>query len=159
MERPAIFFILFLTVLFVACEYPGVPSPHAKPHPTYILGGSKPNVSAAETKTPTITPPSQLGISEGPVEIALRDFRLDPENITVKAGKITFVLKNEGRYTHDFRVEGERIDEKAPKIGVGHSLKWEITLGRGEYQISCPISNHAERGMVGTLKVIATASP
>jgi uncharacterized cupredoxin-like copper-binding protein len=74
--------------------------------------------------------------------------------MTVKAGTITFVLTNEGRYTHDFRVEGQGVDERAPKVGRGRSREWEITLAPGSYNISCPISNHADRGMIGTLEVV-----
>jgi plastocyanin len=92
-------------------------------------------------------------VPAGPVVIALKDFSLNPDSITVKAGNIVFVLKNEGRYTHDFRVEGQGIDEKSPRVSAGRERQWEMTLQPGEYRISCPISNHDERGMVGTLVV------
>ncbi|MBI2887317.1 MAG: cupredoxin domain-containing protein [Chloroflexi bacterium] len=83
-----------------------------------------------------------------------KDFKLDPDNLTVKAGAVTFVLKNEGRYTHDFRVEGQGTDAKAPKVGSGRTQEWRVTLKPGTYRISCPISNHADRGMVGALTVV-----
>lgn len=88
------------------------------------------------------------------MDISLKDFRLDPERLSVKAGTATFVLKNDGRFTHDFRVEGQGIDEKAPKVGQGRTFEWQVTLAPGTYSISCPISNHADRGMVGTLTVV-----
>jgi uncharacterized cupredoxin-like copper-binding protein len=86
--------------------------------------------------------------------MGLHDFRLEPDEVSVRAGTITFVLSNEGRYTHDFRVKGLGTDEKAPKVGRGRNLEWRITLDPGTYSISCPISNHADRGMVGTLTVV-----
>lgn len=91
---------------------------------------------------------------EATLRISLKDFNLDPDNVTGKAGTITFVLKNEGRYTHDFRVEGQGIDDKAPKVGQGRTFEWQIALTPGTYRISCPISNHADRGMTGTLEVV-----
>jgi uncharacterized cupredoxin-like copper-binding protein len=87
-------------------------------------------------------------------QVSLKDFRLDPDEVTVKAGTVTFVLKNEGRFTHDFRVEGQGIDKKAPKVGRGREREWQIELPPGTYRISCPISNHADRGMRGTLTVV-----
>jgi uncharacterized cupredoxin-like copper-binding protein len=78
---------------------------------------------------------------------------LFPGAITVPAGEITFVLTNAGRYTHDFRIEGEGVDEKSPRVAAGRTGEWTITLTPGEYNISCPISNHADRGMTGTLLV------
>jgi uncharacterized cupredoxin-like copper-binding protein len=95
---------------------------------------------------------SQIVIGNA-VRIELRDFELVPSDLTVPAGEVTFTLINAGRYTHDFRVEGENLDEKSPRISAGRTGEWKIKLEPGVYRISCPISNHADRGMVGTLTV------
>ncbi len=99
---------------------------------------------AQEETVPEVAAPAP-DVPSGPVVINLKDFSLNPDKITVKAGNIMFVFKNEGRYTHDFRVEGQGVDEKAPRVGAGRERQWEITLEPGEYRISCPISNHDER--------------
>ncbi len=91
---------------------------------------------------------------EGTVEIALKDFELVPDELTVKAGEVTIVLPNEGRYTHDFLIEGEGVELNAGKVGARRTFEWEVTLEPGEYRISCRISNHDERGMVGTMTVV-----
>ena len=149
--------------LLGAREHPGIPSPLAARGET---SAAAPETSsgaatgpAAETEAPPTTaaggqetedtggPPSTFGIVE-------KDFKLVPNDVTVKAGAVTFVLKNEGRYTHDFRVNGQGIDKKAPRIGAGHTYEFHIDLKPGTYQISCPISNHAKRGMTGTLTVV-----
>lgn len=88
------------------------------------------------------------------VQIELKDFELSPADILVTAGEVTFTLINAGRYTHDFRIEGEDFDEKSPRVGIGRTYDWIITLAPGEYVITCPISNHSDRGMVGTLTVV-----
>ena len=87
------------------------------------------------------------------LRVGLKDFRLSPKAFVGKAGTITFQLVNEGRYTHDFRVEGEGVDVKAPKVGQGRERTWTATVEAGTYRISCPISNHSKRGMTGTLVV------
>lgn len=142
-----------LTILaFVACEYPGIAHPlaaeaaaapptQASPTPAVAAGSAEP---AAQTAVPV----------EGPVDVALQDFRLVPNALTAKAGAVTFALSNKGRYTHDFRVQGEAVDDRAPKVGSGRALQWSVTLKPGEYRISCPVSNHADRGMTGTLTVV-----
>lgn len=89
------------------------------------------------------------------VEIAFKEYQLTPNKIRVGPGKVTFVLRNEGRYSHDFRinVEGPGIDITTPKFGPGRTIRLEVALQEGEYKISCPLSNHDERGMHGTLIV------
>ncbi len=142
-----------LTVMLSACEYPGVPHPMAVEGAGELRPTPSPEVPEP-SDSPSEEPPQESSTQEGPVEIALKDFELEPDQITVKAGKVTFVLINKGRYTHDFRVEGQGVDEKAPRVGAGREFRWELTLEPGEYRISCPISNHDERGMVGTLVVV-----
>lgn len=118
--------------------------------------GNDPFSGRARTTEPSTALDGQAPpVLQGKAAIVQRDFKLEPERLTVKAGAVTFVLKNEGRYTHDFRVEGQGVDAKAPKVGSGRTLEWRITLKPGTYRISCPVSNHADRGMVGTLTVVA----
>lgn len=145
--------LLVLSLILVACEYPGVPHPLAAQVETSASAPSSP------TPTPSLVQNPDTGSKEpeplqDTVHIGLKDFRLDPDSVKAKAGTITFVLKNGGRYTHDFRVEGQGIDDKAPKVGQGRTFEWQIALTPGTYRISCPISNHADRGMTGTLDVV-----
>ena len=145
--------LVIVAVISGACEYPGVPHPLAVKQseevpPILSQVIAEPDTSSDEE------PLSESAIQEGTVEIALKDFFLEPDQITIKAGKITFILVNEGRYTHDLRVQGQGVNEKAPRVSVGRDSQWEIHLEPGEYRIDCPISNHDERGMVGTLVVV-----
>ncbi len=149
-----------LALLVAACEYPGVPHPEAAGEGT---DGQATGTPAAETPvgTPEATPaetpteePQGPPALEGTVEIALKDFELVPDELTVKAGEVTIVLPNEGRYTHDFLIEGEGVELNAGKVGARRTFEWEVTLEPGEYRISCRISNHDERGMVGTMTVV-----
>jgi plastocyanin len=149
-----------MALLLAACEYPGVPHPQAAGEgtdgeptetPTAATPVGTPGTAPTETTTEEPEGPPAL---EGTVEIALKDFELVPDELTVKAGEVTFVLPNEGRYTHDFLIEGEGVELNAGKVGARRSMEWEVTLEPGEYRILCRISNHDERGMLGTMTVV-----
>jgi len=89
----------------------------------------------------------------GQVEIALLEYEMKPNKVRVKPGAVTFVLRNEGRFAHDFHVEGPGVEAHAAKFSPGRTVRLEVTLQEGEYKISCPLSNHDQRGMHGTLIV------
>jgi uncharacterized cupredoxin-like copper-binding protein len=93
--------------------------------------------------------------ASGQIEIAFLEYEMKPNKIRVKPGAVTFVLRNEGRFAHDFHVEGPGVDAYAAKFSPGRTVRLEVALPEGEYKISCPLSNHDQRGMHGTL--IATA--
>ncbi len=168
--------LLLLPATLMGCEYPGVAHPLAakaaslvptvtadelEPTPTaipeddsgagHIAGDPTPDDAAPGDPTPDDPTPDDAAPAE--VEVSLRDFELDPSDLVARAGTVKFILTNKGRYTHDFRVEGEGVDEKAPKVGRGRTFEWTVDLEPGTYVISCPVSNHASRGMTGTLTV------
>lgn len=145
-----------LLVVVGACgEYPGVP--HALAGGDVLLASwAGPGGTAPQQGSPG-APASGGGAKPAALPAAtinFKDFELDPNEVTVAAGTVRFTLVNEGRYTHDFRVEGNGVDQNSPRIGAGRTLTWELALGPGDYKISCPISNHADRGMTGTLVVL-----
>ena len=135
----------------LAAGEPAVPHPLAAAQSSTASGG--PPAPQAPAATQTKPGGTAVEAAQATIKIALRDFKLVPDDVTGTAGTITFVLENEGRYTHDFRVEGQGVKERAPRVGQGHSREWQVTLKPGSYRISCPISNHAKRGMTGTLVV------
>lgn len=147
--------VLLVALVAAACEYPGVPHPLAvgeelvpavQASPTTSPGFPAPPLPAPAAAAPTPPPPAE-------VRVALKDFELDPNEITARGGTITFVLANEGRFTHDFHVEGNGVDDHSGRIGAGRTSEWKITLAPGSYKVSCLVSNHAARGMTGTLVV------
>lgn len=147
--------LLLLASLVAACEYPGVAHPMAAAAPAPRLGGAPAAKPApAGERASSRGGGEQAPVLQGTVPMLLKDFELQPDALAVKAGSVTFVLKNDGRYTHDFRVEGQGVDLKGPKVGSGRSTEWRIALQPGTYRISCPVSNHADRGMAGTLTVV-----
>lgn len=154
-----------LLLLFVpACEYPGieraVTAELSAGHMALPAQSGAGKGASVPAKPSGGRPPSteQSGSLEKPMPagdifITEKDFFLEPETIVVQPGKITFVLTNAGKFTHDFRVSGEGVNERSKKIGIGRTQRFTLDLGEGEYEISCPLSNHADRGMTGKLIV------
>jgi plastocyanin len=91
--------------------------------------------------------------ASGRVEISLKEYVMKPGRLRTRPGKVTFVLRNDGRFAHNFHVEGPGVDAHAEKFSPGRTIRLEAALQEGEYRISCPLSNHDERGMRGTLLV------
>ncbi len=158
--------LLALAALILAgCEYPGVPRNVEGELPAWFAGERPQPASAPPALSPTPPggqgasapagqPPAQaVVVRTGPVEIAFVEYELKPNRIMVRPGAVAFVLKNQGRFTHDFNIQGSAIDFKTPKFSPETTLRVQVALKEGEYKISCPLSNHAERGMVGTLIV------
>ena len=89
------------------------------------------------------------------VTIILKEYQLVPNKIRIRPGRlvITFVLRNEGRFAHNFHLEGPGVEAHAEKFSPGRTVRIEVALQEGEYKISCPLSNHDQRGMHGTLNV------
>jgi len=94
-----------------------------------------------------------IDFAGGQIEIALLEYEMKPNKIRVKPGAVTFVLRNKGRFAHDFHVDGPGVEAHAEKFSPGRAVRLKVTLREGEYKISCPLSNHEQRGMHGTLVV------
>ena len=130
------------------------PAPAAAAHGHEAIASIKPGASAA--RAPEKTDAAERNYAEfagGQIEIALLEYERKPNKIRVNRGAVTFVLRNEGRFAHDFHVEGPGVEAHAAKFSPGRTVRLEVTLQEGEYKISCPLSNHGERGMHGTLIV------
>lgn len=92
--------------------------------------------------------------ADGRVEIALDDFRLDPQRIRAARGRVTFVLRNRGRLAHGFRVrKGGREWIRQPSLSPGATATVAGRLEPGDYRMFDPLSNYEELGMYGTLVV------
>jgi uncharacterized cupredoxin-like copper-binding protein len=130
--------------------------------------------AAAPQGIPTVpNPNASESISAGPVKVSLGDYSIDLNPATVKAGKVTFNVQNEGKMRHElilFRseldtatlpVSSNKVDEAAvgKKIGElegfkpGDSQTSTFSLDAGHYVLLCNISGHYTKGMVSSLDV------
>jgi uncharacterized cupredoxin-like copper-binding protein len=88
------------------------------------------------------------------VQLVAKEYSFDPQSLTVdKTGKVTFRVKNEGGTAHALEVEGKGVEEETESIEPGESGELTVQLAAGEYEFYCPIGNHREMGMEGTLVV------
>jgi plastocyanin len=110
------------------------------------------------TGTATGEEPQQepTGEAVATVDMSLVDFELDPTDPKVdEAGVVEFNLTNNGQSPHNLEVEtpqGEFELEEDLQPGESGTLKAEISEP-GDYVIYCPVSNHREMGMEGTVTV------
>jgi plastocyanin len=93
------------------------------------------------------------------VELTATDFKFDQSTVNVDAaGSTTFRLTNDGGTTHALEIEGQGIEEETDEIGPGESAEVTVDLEAGQYEFYCPVSNHKDLGMEGTLVVGGSAA-
>ncbi|MBI2864792.1 MAG: cupredoxin domain-containing protein [Chloroflexi bacterium] len=99
----------------------------------------------------------QAAAAQGPVQevkLSMGDFFYDPKEVTVKAGRVRFVLTNVGQTAHRFAVRGEGgFDQSSKNVGAGRESTFEIDLGPGTYKMGCTLGDHEKRGSVGKITV------
>jgi plastocyanin len=93
-------------------------------------------------------------VRDAEVEITLDEFLIRPQNIDVRAGRVTIAVAARGRLRHSFRVWGtNRAPVEIDTIFPGQTITRTASLAAGEYRMVCTVSNHAELGMTGKLIV------
>ena len=103
------------------------------------------------------------------VGVSLKEFKVIPTAASVKAGKVTFKVKNVGLVDHEFvvvkknaapgklPVKGGRAVVKALgrigpfKKGTGGSLT--VTLAAGKYVLLCNVAGHYQAGQYARFTV------
>ena len=97
------------------------------------------------------------------VEVRLDEYRVLPEHLQVRAGRITFVARNTGRLTHNLGVvqferplgteEEKQYGKPTKTLFPGQSAQTTVELKPGKYRLVCTIANHDNLGQYGELKV------
>ncbi len=87
-----------------------------------------------------------------PVEVRLTEYAIGMPH-TLPAGPTTFLLHNEGKKNHRFKIEGGIEELQSPSVKPHETGTLEVTLQPGEYKIYCPLGSHAIKGMTMTLTV------
>jgi plastocyanin len=96
----------------------------------------------------------QDGSGGSSLDVSETEFALDPSNPTVdEAGDVTIRVVNDGEFEHALELEGNGVEEETETIAAGKSAELTVELPAGTYEIYCPIGNHREQGMEGTLVV------
>ena len=98
------------------------------------------------------------------LRLSLDQYRIVPQNIVVKQGRMKFVVRNTGRLTHNLVIQRppKEIDGKPTEVAGGRVKSMQpgeaaqpikVTLKRGTYRLVCTIANHDDLGQYGKLVV------
>ena len=89
------------------------------------------------------------------VSVTLSEWKIGFTSDTLRAGSVTFEVKNGGSMTHAFQIRGEGVDKGTREIPARQSATLTVTLKAGTYEVFCPISeeSHKMAGMARKLVV------
>jgi plastocyanin len=114
-------------------------------------GGDDDEESAA---TPEATQEPAAGGGGGEtVEVSSPEdgsLKFDQTELTTPAGEVTFSYSNPSQVPHAFEVEG--VEGATDTITEGEASV-TVKLDAGEYVFYCPVGQHRQAGMEGTLTV------
>ncbi len=110
-------------------------------------------VSPVTTPAPTTQPPAGAPAAMQEKKVILTNGQVTLEKSTFDAGKVRFMVKNDGGVVHALELVGEGIDQRTPDLQPGESAVLDVTLTAGEYEAYCPVNGHRERGMTTTFMV------
>jgi hypothetical protein len=92
--------------------------------------------------------------SDRAVHIALSEYRLNPERVSVSAGVLTIYVHNYGRLTHNLVVsENGQTTASTKPLWPGQSTALALDLAPGRYSIASTILSDQALGAYGTLNV------
>ena len=98
------------------------------------------------------------------LRIKLDEYRIRPQNISARPGRIKIVVGNAGRLTHNLAIQTppEEVGDKPVEIAGGRVDSMQpgegappikVTLAPGTYRLVCTIANHDDLGQFATLTV------
>jgi hypothetical protein len=98
------------------------------------------------------------------LRISLDEYRILPQDIVARPGRIKIVVRNIGRLTHNLAIQipPEDVDDKFEEVPgarvesmqPGESAQpIKVTLKPGEYRLVCTIANHDDLGQYGKLVI------
>jgi hypothetical protein len=106
--------------------------------------------------------PAAVPVSGNTLRVKLDEYRIQPQNVRMKAGRIHLVAVNEGRLTHNLVVESI-TDDPTKQVVYGRTdtahpgqtvrERDSITLKPGRYRLADTIGNHENLGQYGELTV------
>jgi uncharacterized cupredoxin-like copper-binding protein len=119
-------------------------------------GGSNNEESAGGGNTTTSESTTTSEGGAAPIKkivISETEFKLDPSSVKLdKPGTYVFEAKNNGSVEHALEIEGQGVEEETSTLGPGEEAEVRVTLTKaGSYEMYCPISNHRDQGMEGTV--------
>lgn len=115
-------------------------------------------------------PPADTAMSRSAVSVVLDEWKLVPSQPTVRAGRLTFVVRNDGSMAHEFvvlrsdrrpaalPVKGGKAVEtgrrgEIPQVASGASKQLTLKLLPGRYVLLCNLLGHYQAGQFAALRI------
>lgn len=129
----------------------GSPAPAGSEGASPGPGGS-PAGSPAPTPAPTSSPVSGVGDS---VPFVVKDFTLDPADLTIFGTTVSLAVSNEGPTVHNITIRDESgaVLAATKDLQAGQTETLTVDLPAGTYTTFCSLPGHEILGIVGTLVV------
>ena len=106
--------------------------------------------------------PEPVTDRDATLRLRLDEYRIQPGTIKVREGRVRIEASNEGRLTHNVKVE-EAVDEEGVtprEFGGTETMQpgeaappVTIVLPAGRYRLACTIGNHQNLGQYAELQV------
>ncbi len=94
------------------------------------------------------------GDSGKQVDVSVTERDLTPGRVSVRAGEVEFVVKNNGERLHEFAVEtADGTIKRTDTIKPGETDRITVDLADGNYQMYDPRGGYRSRGVSGTVVV------
>jgi uncharacterized cupredoxin-like copper-binding protein len=110
--------------------------------------------TAATDQTAKLDPGDGTNIAVSAVEKG-SELAFSKKSLSTKQGLIAFKLTNpsKNQLPHALEIEGRGIEKSSETIQPGGDSTLSIDLAPGKYEFYCPVGNHKQQGMEGTLTV------
>lgn len=80
--------------------------------------------------------------------------KFNKRSLSARAGKVTIRMANpSSKFPHAIGIEGRGVDRDGKVVRKGGTSTVSATLKKGRYTFYCPVGNHEDAGMKGTLTV------
>lgn len=153
--------LVFFFGMLTAVEVFGAEEPEGEEHaaettapePETTTTEPQPTTTEQETTTtesqPTTTAPKPQATT---VKVGETEFKITLASTELKAGKVTFEVRNTGAIPHDLAIK--ETGQKTEEIPAKGTAKLTATLKPGTYELFCTIPGHEQAGM--DLKITVT---
>jgi uncharacterized cupredoxin-like copper-binding protein len=118
-------------------------------------GNSSSGSSSSSTKKSSSSAASGGGTQLTLAASDSNGLKFTKSSLKAKAGSVTITMDNPKGDTlpHAIAVEGKGVDKDGPIAQPGSKSAITVKLKPGKYQFYCPVGNHRQAGMEGTLTV------